>query len=431
MTITTPSITRLHDEEGLPSGRGGALHAVLPAIFRGSDARSVSRIRAVVALRGVIAPCLGMAAVPRGSSRGPVRGCRCGPSVSSFRRVCRKRKRLGNDAEPLLIRLPGPRPENMTTNLNVAHINDGVSSQLNLPTGPVGLVRPRRERTDEDREWHSEQSKVKIPSVYYREVYRQMAFLGSCNPGRVCFAAHSTIARERGISVKTVQRAVKYLAHEGLIRCMSVGAGRSTGKYQILGRSKSPSSVDSESTLDGLRVHQIEEGIDQRTKKTSLSVNADAQTIDPGAVEEVEIPEEVICLPFPSQEQEQEQEKASAPVPKETVFVNENQVKLLFKLQRKLGYRADDGQAGVFDGLEHADRRRILDKLLAEEQLAAAQGKVPAPPKAAPSPRHEVAHRVVRKTVRERPTCLEHRWTPAASDGVQNCYGCDAEKTQD
>ena len=264
----------------------------------------------------------------------------------------------------------------MTTNLNVAHINDGVSSQLNLPTGPVGLVRPRRERTDEDREWHSEQSKVKIPSVYYREVYRQMAFLGSCNPGRVCFAAHSTIARERGISVKTVQRAVKYLAHEGLIRCMSVGAGRSTGKYQILGRSKSPSSVNSESTLGGLGVHQIEEGIDQRTKKTSLSVNADAQTIDPGAVEEVE----VICLPFPSQEQEQE--KASAPVPKETVFVNENQVKLLFKLQRKLGYRADDEQARVFDGLEQADRKRILDKLLAEEQLAAAQGKVPAPPKA-------------------------------------------------
>ena len=297
-------------------------------------------------------------------------------------------------------------------------------AQLSLPSGPGALLRGgRRERTDEDREWHSEQSKVKIPSVYYREVYRQMAFLGSCNPGRVCFAAHSTIARERGISVKTVQRAVKYLAHEGLIRCISVGAGRSTGKYQILGRSASPSSVDSESTLGGLGVHQIEEGIDQRTK-TSLSVNDDAQTIDPDAVEEVKIPEEVICLPFPSQEQEQ---KASAPGPEETVFVNENQVKLLFKLQRKLGYRADDGQAGVFDGLEYADRRRILDKLLAEEQLAAAQGKVPAPPKAAPSPRHEFPLPVARKTVRERPTCLEHRWTPAASDGVQNCYGCDEE----
>ena len=147
----------------------------------------------------------------------------------------------------------------------------------------------------------------------------------------------------------------------------------------IVPRSSAPRvhrAWNSESTLGGLGVHQIEEGIDQRTKKTSLSVNADAQTIDPGAVEEVE----VICLPFPSQEQEQE--KASAPVPKETVFVNENQVKLLFKLQRKLGYRADDEQARVFDGLEHADRKRILDKLLAEEQLAAAQGKVPAPPKA-------------------------------------------------
>ena len=297
-------------------------------------------------------------------------------------------------------------------------------AQLSLPSGPGALLRGgRRERTDADREWHSEQSKVKIPSVYYREVYRQMAFLGSCNPGRVCFAAHSTIARERGISVKTVQRAVKYLAHEGLIRCISVGAGRSTGKYQILGRSTSPSSVDSESTQRGLGVHQIEEGIDQRTKKTSLSVNADAQTIDPGAVEEVEIPEEVICLPFPSQEQEQE--KASTPVPKETVFVNENQVKMLFKLQRKLGYRADDAQAGVFDGLEHADRKRILDKLLAEEQVAAANGKVAPPPKKPQAPRAGVA--IESKPKPERPSCVEHRWTPPASDGISNCIMCSAE----
>ena len=67
------------------------------------------------------------------------------------------------------------------------------------------------------------------------------------------------------------------------------------------------------------------------------------------------MPEEVICLPFPSQKQEQ--------VPK-AAFKHPKQVALLFKLQRKLDYRADDGQAAVFDGLEHGDKKRILDKAL-------------------------------------------------------------------
>ena len=40
----------------LPSGRGGVHHAVLPAIFRGSDARSVASLRAVEAMRTALAP---------------------------------------------------------------------------------------------------------------------------------------------------------------------------------------------------------------------------------------------------------------------------------------------------------------------------------------------------------------------------------------
>ena len=87
--------------------------------------------------------------------------------------------------------------------------------QLSLPTGPTHVVRPRRERTDTDKAWHSEQVKVQIQNANYREVWRQMVFLAGCNPGRLCFAAHSTIARkagtdEKAISTKTVQRAVKY-----------------------------------------------------------------------------------------------------------------------------------------------------------------------------------------------------------------------------
>ena len=61
----------------------------------------------------------------------------------------------------------------MTANLNVARASDGVSSPdnyLSRSDRTTGAVRPRRERTDEDREWHSEQAKVQIQIVHCREV---------------------------------------------------------------------------------------------------------------------------------------------------------------------------------------------------------------------------------------------------------------------
>ena len=312
-----------------------------------------------------------------------------------------------------------------TSNLNVAHSSDGVSSQLSLPTGPVGLVRPRHARTDGDRDFMARAFSVRAGGLAATAVYRCLAYHCSKSERRIAYPAQATVAEYCEITVRHVRRVLRKLESDGLIVCEIRKKGAHPSHYSLTEESRSGHDVPLEADMRS--ANKEKEGI--KNKQKALSVNDDAQTINPGAVEEVEIPEEAICLPFPSQEREQE--RASAPVPKETVFVNENQVKLLFKLQRKLGYRADDGQAGVFDGLEHADRKRILDKLLAEEQLAAAQGKVPAPPKAAPSPRHEFPLPVARKTVRERPTCSEHRWTPAASDGVQNCYGCDAEKTLD
>ena len=180
---------------------------------------------------------------------------------------------------------------------------DPASAQIPLPTGPVGLVRPRRERTDEDKAWYSRQVKVgeDIPNVHYREVYRQMAFHGSCNPGRLCFAAHSTIADAKGISPKTVQRAVRHLEKEGFLRCVSVGAGRETGKYLVLGRSESPSSVDSEYTLHGLSVHEIEKGIDLKSK--DLSFKAEAKSRDPVPTHTEGLKKAVILTTFPSRKQ--------------------------------------------------------------------------------------------------------------------------------
>ena len=294
--------------------------------------------------------------------------------------------------------------------------------QLSLPTGPTHVVRPRRERTDTDREWHSEQVKVQIQNVHYREVWRQMVFLASCNPGRLCFAAHSTIARkagtdEKAISTKTVQRAVSYLAREGLIRCISVGAGRSTGEYQILGRSTSPSSMDSESTLPGLKVHQIEEGIEQVTKRKEPSLTTDTvKSIDPVVVEEVEKQIGVDCLPFPSQEPSAEGE-----------YQHPKQVGMLCAVARKLGREVTEHEQRAFDKLSHERKIHTMKPLLEAEQRLAAEGVVPPPPKAAPSPRHEIAHHHDGKSSSTRPTCSEHRWTPVASDGLRNCYYCGEE----
>ena len=321
----------------------------------------------------------------------------------------------------------------MTTVPVLAHTEQ--PNQLSLPSGPVGLVRPRREPAPElpfmaaCRETTTDRDGKKLPGSR-KVVFLALASRVSPAQGPTCWPSLATIGRDSGLHVATVIRALVDL-EKGFLISVERGGGRQNNVYTVLPvvphstPKEKPALAQCDSS--SRRVRDKEEGRANKENKNPLS--AVAQTLDPDAVEEVEIPEEVICLPFPSLKQEQEQEqKASAPVPEETVFVNENQVKMLFKLQRKLGYRADDEQAGVFDRLEHADRKRILDKLLGEEQLAAAQGKVTAPPKAEPSPRHKFPLPVARNKVRERPSCVEHRWTPPAEDGVRNCYDCDEEK---
>ena len=254
-----------------------------------------------------------------------------------------------------------------------------------LGPNPLHVIKSRP-RTDEDKAWYADQLKVEIRNLYHREVYRQMAYYGSCKPARLCFAAHSTIAKEKGISVKSVQRAVKHLEHEGLIRRLSVGSGRETGKYQILGRSKSPYRVPQESMQGGLGVHQIEEGIEKRIQKPfSSRCEAQFRGAKPTSpTKELEPTKSLEGFPSPAPGQE----KASAPVAEEIKFQHPGQVAKLFKLQRKLGYTADDKQAEVFDGLEHVDKARILNQLEAEEQQAALRGEVSAPPPKALTPRH-------------------------------------------
>ena len=63
----------------------------------------------------------------------------------------------------------------MTANAPVlAHTEQ--SNQLNLPTGPVGLVRPRRERTDEDRDFMARAFSVRAGGLAATAVYRCLAY---------------------------------------------------------------------------------------------------------------------------------------------------------------------------------------------------------------------------------------------------------------
>ena len=208
-----------------------------------------------------------------------------------------------------------------------------------------------------------------IKNVHHREVYRQMAFHGSCNPGRVCYAAHATMADARGISAKTVQRATKFLEAEGLIRTVSKwkGTGR-TWQYLILGRA--PDWTDRPAQT-GPIVHQIEEGRIEKSKEKALSVSDTAQTIDPSTESEADHPS---LFPF------QEKTKTRALRMKKPVVSFSKVAALWFKLMRKLGRYCDDTMALAFDKKPHREKTVIIDGLQAVEQEQVYLGKMDAPP---------------------------------------------------
>ena len=324
-----------------------------------------------------------------------------------------------------------------------------ISIRETLPTCqdlPAPIAKPKlsvlrggkykHERTDEDKSWYAQQLQVEHTRLTDKSVFERLAYYASCNPERDSYAGVARLARESLCSPRTVQYARRRLEAAGLIEGIgSNKGGRSTATvtasahYRVLGRTSCAPRGAPRAPKD----LKEKEG-NKRTKDPSLSVSDDAQTIDRGAVEKVDIPQEVIRLPFPSKEQKQEktpvrkkQENDPAPSREPLVFTHPRQVALLFALQRKLDYRADDGQAAVFDGLEHCDKKRILDKLLEEEQLAAALGQVEAPPPKPRAPRFNPISTAPKRS--EPPSCVTgHRWSEAAEDGVQNCVACNAEQ---
>ena len=298
------------------------------------------------------------------------------------------------------------------------------SPQLALPTGPVTLLRGgRHERTDEDRQWYSKQLAAEHTKLTDKVVYERVSYYGSLNPERLAFPSVARVAREVLCSARTVQRALRRLEASGLIECLSREGGHSTARYRVLGRTVcAPGVTECHPRGDRESPEVLKEGKRIRTKINSFTVGV--KSIDPSETEGPKKETVQFRLPFPEQKQEKAPPAPKAPEP---VFEHPHQVALLFKLQRKLGYPADDEQAAVFDGFDHGDKKCILDKLLAEEQLAAVRGEVEAPPPKPRAPRAGAPISTAPKRAEPPPCVTGHRWTEAASDGVRNCVRCLAE----
>ena len=308
-----------------------------------------------------------------------------------------------------------------STNLNLAHSDGALSSpnqQLSLPTGPVGLVRPRRERTDEDRDFMARAFAVRAGGLAATAVYRCLAYHCSKSERRLAYPAQATVAEYCEIGVRHVRRVLRKLESDGLIVCEVRKKGAHPSHYSLT--DEAPSGYESRLEADMRAANKEREGSDLQTR-TSLS--AVSKSLDPVKPEGPK--QEVLPTVFPSPKQEKE----PLPMAQEPAFKNPAQVGMLYSVARKLDYSLSDAEALRFDAMEHAGKKALLDRLLAEEQDKALHGEVAPPPKKPRAPRDGIA--VERKPKPERPPCVEHRWSEPAEDGISNCANCDAEKTNE
>ena len=296
----------------------------------------------------------------------------------------------------------------------------------------LSLVPPGgRKRTDEDKAWYTDQLRIEHSKLLDKVVYERIAYYASLNPQRDAFPSVARVAREVLCSVRTVQYALRRLEAAGLIQCLSRAGGRATAHYRVAGLTDCRAGVQE---VHPWGARGAPEDLSRSRKgKEGQNLNLDLLTCEAqvGGAKPTTPPKELEptkSLGLPSQDPGQEQEKASAPVAKEPKFENQKQISTLFALQRKLGYEANDEQAVVFDGLEHVDKKRIIDKLEAEEQRRAIRGEVANPPPKAPAPRHTPLERPTPTPTRERTACAQHRWSVPASDGVSQCNVCGEER---
>ena len=282
------------------------------------------------------------------------------------------------------------------------------------------LVRPR---TDEDKAWYSRLLRQTQHSrLTDKAVYERLVYYGSLNPEREAFASVGRMAREALVSERTAQYALRRLEAAGLSECITRKGGRVTARYRVLDPTDCAPGVQelrprgAPVAPEGLsRSKEGKEGPDQ-DHKPFFGVD-EAQSKG-----EIAAPIDKPKEPIFSRSKDLPSQKQNTATP---TFKRPQQVGMLFALQKKLGYEANNEQAKVFDDLDQSDKKRILDRLEDEELRAAAMGQVDPKPSA---PRVQIAE--VRKPLKkpsQEKNC-RHVWYGPDSDALYVCAVCGGER---
>ena len=262
-------------------------------------------------------------------------------------------------------------------------------SQLPLPTGPIALLRGR-ERTDEDRAWHSKQLAVQHGKRIDKLVFERMAFYGSLNPERIAYPSVKRLSDEALCSERSARYALRRLESEGLIKCLDdVGGrptsrgGRTTTRYRVVGSNNCRAGGQTVPPRAANRAPEVlKEGRNKGKKEKALSVSVSAQTLDHGEKGKKDKGKAGDLALFPSLSQEQD--KARAPVTETQAVYRAiscpKQVALYCALRRKLGLAVNLTMEVEFDKTQHHDKARIINELEARERELVDQGRVAPPP---------------------------------------------------
>ena len=238
-------------------------------------------------------------------------------------------------------------------------LEEGPARQLPLPTGPLGVVR-RRERTEEDRAWYTDQLGREHPRLVDKVVFERVAYYASLRPERIAFPSVARLASEVLCSGRTVQRALRRLETAGLISCQNHEGGRTTSRYQVVchprGDSVSPEVISEED--QGLPIPELPFGI---SPKPNCEAGGQRQHDPEHASKE------------PYRRHKAPPDKARPP------NKGKRQLRYWFALQRKLGGWGQEyiqSQGRIFNALPHVQKVQVIDRLLIEERRGVESGSL-------------------------------------------------------
>ena len=201
-------------------------------------------------------------------------------------------------------------------------------NQLSLPTGPFAVLRPRRDRTDSDRDFLADAFKIRCGGVGATALFRCLAYFASLSPRRIAYPSQKTMAGYCDMSVRQVRRVLRKLEQGGVIVCVERKGGRCSSTYALSQMGQTVPKPDILSPKERRK----------NADKKALSLSADVQTQD-----HVEKSKAVDLVLVPSLSRSEEK---TAPVRK-NVFPK--QVGKYCKLRRKLGLEVNHAMETEFD----------------------------------------------------------------------------------